>query len=180
VKGNPAVRYLFPETQGGGRNIKGFEKLLQNANGRFSGGVMPRGWYAIPTNAAPFDIYGNVPGSAINRILSQLQASRDPGTRETAGTAKRRGSMHYKGKSRPSRYFVVMPDVARTKHLAPGIWERVAFGFGSSIRPIFIYTRRRPSYRKRFDFNRISTTTASAQIGLQFKRGMALAMATAR
>lgn len=180
VKGNPAVRYLFPETQGGTRNVKGFERLLQRANGRFSGGVMPSGWYAVPTRFAPLDMYGNVPGAAINRILSQLQASRDPGTRETAAAKRKRNSIRSRARSRPARYFAVMPGSGINSHLAPGIWERVTFGFGSAIRPILLYVRRAPRYRKRLDFTRIVVTTVDAQIGFQFRRGFALASRTAR
>lgn len=180
TKGNPAVRWLLAEIKGGPRSRKGFENLLQHANGRVPGGVMPVGWYAAPTRYAPKDAYGNVPGSAINRILSQMQASRDPGTRETAKARKSRNSIRSRAKSRPARYFASMPGSARTAHLAPGLYERIGFGFGSSIRPIFLYTQTAPRYRQRLRFYDIVNRTVVAQLGLQFKRGVALAKRTAR
>jgi len=175
AKGNAAVKWLIAEIKGGPRRPKGFELLLQRA------GVMPAGWYAVPTKYAPLDQYGNVPGSRINAILSQLQASRDPGTRESAEQKGKRNSVKYRGRSRPARYFVSYPGGnAKTQHLAPGIWERIGFGFGSAVRPVFIYTQKRPSYRKRLDFDRIVRSTVQAQLGLQFKRGFLLASRTAR
>src|SRR6185295_5301988 len=132
-KGNPAVRYLFPEITGGTRNLKGFEKLLQRA------GVMPSGWYAIPTSAAPFDAYGNVPGSVVMRILSQLQAARDSLTNESASLKAKRNRT-----KRNARYFAVNPATERGK-LKPGIYERLGSAWGSGIRPIFLYTQKPPN-----------------------------------
>jgi hypothetical protein len=174
VKGNPAVRWLVAQVRGGARTSKGFELLLQRA------GVMPRGWFAVPTKYAPLDQYGNVPASQINKILSQLQASRDPGTRESQALKVRRNSIGNRSKKRLARYFAVLPGSARNARLSPGIWERVQFGFGSSVRPIFIYSSRAPKYGRRLNFDHIVRDTAKIQFSLQFKRGMALAFSTAK
>jgi hypothetical protein len=174
VKGNPAVRWLIAQITGGSRATKGFERLLQRA------GVMPYGWYAVPTKYAPYDQYGNVPASVITKLLSQLQASRDPGTRETAKAKRSRNSMRSRVKRRLSRYFVVFPGSGQNSHLTPGIWERVAFGFGSSIRPVFVYTSNAPTYKRRLMFDRIVLDTANRQLPIQFDEGMRIAMSTAR
>lgn len=172
--GNPAVRWLMPQIEGGPRSAKGFERLLQRA------GVLPSGWFAVPTSYVQKDAYGNVPASVIRKILSQLQASRDPLTRESAVQKRKRNSRALRAKSRPSRYFVAYPGQARTAQMAPGIYERVAFGFGSAIRPVFVYVSGAPRYRRRLKFYDIVDRTVRAQLGLQFKRGMLLASRTAR
>jgi hypothetical protein len=173
---NKPVQWLIAEITGGARKLKGMEVLLQ------AKGQMPKGWYAVPTSFAPLDQYGNVSGGQINKILSQLQARNEYNLdkNETAKAKKARNSLKFRGKSRPSRYFAVVPGNRRTAHMQPGIWERVSFGFGSSVRPIFLYVQKAPRYRKRLDFERIVRTTADMQMPTQFKRGIALAMRTAR
>lgn len=171
-KGNPAVRWLIAQVRGGARNRKGFEKLMQRA------GVMPGGWYAVPTSNAPLDRYGNVPGSIINRILSQVQASRDVLTRETA--ASRARNTRRAIKRREGRYFAAVPGNPRTKHLKPGIYERVTFGFGNAIRPVFLFQSTPPSYSKRLPFEDIVQRAVARELVSQFKRGFELARATQR
>jgi hypothetical protein len=176
----PQVKYLYPETEGGPRNVKAFELSMQLSNGRLSGGVMPHGWYAVPTSYAPLDKYGNVSRGTILKILSQLQATLDPMVRERAATKKRRDSMRSRVRKRGGRYFVAMPGAVRTAHLKPGIYERITTGFGSAIKPIFLYVQRAPRYRKRLDFYRIVNDTINAQIAFQFKRGFLQARRTAK
>jgi len=177
-KGNPAVRYLFTGITGGTRNLKGFEKLLQRA------GVMPGGWYAVPTSAAPLDSYGNVPGSVIMKILSQLQAARDSLTNESAALKARRNRNRTTG-----RYFAVMPNTERGK-LKPGIYERLNFrasagkgavGTGSgSIRPIFIYSQKAPNYSARYDFYGMARRLAAERYPIEAESAIKRALETAR
>jgi len=171
-KGNPAVRWLIAQIEGGPRNLKGFEKLMQRA------GVMPNGWFAIPTKNAPLDRYGNVPGSVINRILAQVQASRDILTRETPRS--RAKNVRRAIRKREGRYFVAQPGNPRTKHLKPGIWERVSFGFGDSIRPVFLFSSTAPTYTKRLPFEQIVQRAVARELRTQFERGFQLAQSTMR
>lgn len=173
-KGNPAVRWLIAQVRGGPRDHKGFERLMQRA------GVMPNGWYAVPTKWAPLDRYGNVPGGVITRILSQLQASRDPLTYENRATAKKRSSMRSKVKKRGGRYFAVVPGSTRAAHLSPGIWERITTGFGSAIRPVFVFSATAPTYTKRLPFYETIQNTVRQRLKLNFARGFNLAQSTAR
>lgn len=167
-KGNPAVRFLFPEISGGPRNLKGFEKLLQRS------GVMPTGWYAIPTSFAKLDQYGNVPASLINQILSQLQSARDSQANESAQKRFKRNQT-----KRTGRYFAVMPDTERGR-LKPGIYERLTGGFGSAVRPIFVYTRKTPTYSARYDFYGMARTVATERFPIEAQLAMEKAIATAR
>lgn len=168
-KGVPADRYLIHQIRGTSRQLKGFERLLQRS------GVMPDGWFAVPTNAAPLDQYGNVPGGIITRILSQLQASRDSLANETPASKTR--TMRRKGR-RPSRYFVAYPGRAKTRHLTPGIYERIGFGFGDSIRPIFIYTAQAPKYRRVLRFDETVQAAVRDDLPRMFEQGFRIAQAT--
>jgi hypothetical protein len=167
-KGNPAVRYLFPEITGGTRTLKGFEKLLQRA------GVMPAGWYAIPTSAALLDAYGNVSGGVVTRILSQLQAARDSLTNESAVLKAKRNRT-----KRNARYFAVNPATERGK-LKPGIYERLGSVWGSGIRPIFLYTQKQPSYAARYDFYGMAKRLAAERYPIEAEAAIKQALATAR
>ena len=170
AKGIPAVRYLIHHVEGGQRQHKGFEQqLIRN-------GLMPANMYAIPTKSAPLDRFGNVPRGIINRILSQLQAQRDTTANESAESKRR-----YQGRKRQrnERYFTVYPGRARTAHLTPGIWERVQFGFGNSIRPVFIFTDSAPRYSKRFKFYETIDRSVQQNIRAKFEEGFRVADRTA-
>lgn len=165
-KGNAASKWLLPGVVGGQRNAKGFERLMQR------NGVMPNGWYAMPTKYIARDAYGNVPGGVIVKILSQLQASRDPGTNEKLATKKKRNR-----KQRSGRYFDIQPG---RSHLPPGIYERLSTGFGSGARPVFIFTTKRPTYKQRFKFYERGQAIARVEFPQQFEMAARAAMATAR
>ena len=169
-KGIPAVRYLIHHVKGTQRQHKGFEQqLIRN-------GLMPANMYAIPTKSAPLDRFGNVPRGIINRILSQLQAQRDTTANESAESKRRYMARKRK---RNERYFVAYPGRARTAHLTPGIWERVQFGFGNSIRPVFIFTDSAPKYSKRFRFYETIERSIALNIRAKFEEGMRIADRTA-
>ena len=170
-KGVPAVRYLIHHITGGSRGHKGFENLLMKQ------GLMLPGQYAVPTRAAKLDAYGNVPRGTLNAILSQLQASRDVLSRETPAS---RARAQARRKRRVVRYFVAQAGRAKTKHLAPGIYERVGFGFGQAIRPIFVFTDTPPKYRKRFPFYETINKTIERELVPSFEAGFKIAEATAR
>jgi hypothetical protein len=140
---------------------------------------MPRGWYAVPGRDINLDQYGNVPSGLINRVLSQLQAhSVYQIDRNESAASKAR---QYRSRTkRLQRYFVVLPGDLKNSRLVPGIWERTSLGFGSAIRPLFIYVRGPLKYRKRLHFNEIVAKTVDAQIGFQFKRGVLEAQRTAK
>jgi hypothetical protein len=166
ARGTPD-QYLRAQTKGGQRRPKAFEKLLINR------GLMPPGMYAIPTSAAPKDQYGNVSAGYFNRIMSQLRIATDPLSNATAASRKRK-------KTRTSGYFVAYPGRLQTKHLAAGIYERIGTGFGSAIRPIFIYTDSAPTYRRRLDFDGIVRKAVETHLAYNFEQAFRLAERTAR
>ena len=170
-KGVPADRYITVQVEGGARRRKGFEELLIRS------GVMPPNSYAVPTRAAKVDQYGNVPRGTLNAILSQLQASRDVLSRETPTSRARNQKRRNR---RFSRYFTAYPGRARTKHLPPGIYERVGFGFGSAIRPVFLFVDRPPMYKPRLPFYRVIDDTLRLRLVPNFEAAFALAERTMR
>ena len=199
-------KYLAAEVTGGARRPTAFEKLL------IYNGLMPPGYYAVPTNFAPRDPFGNVPPGFYTRIRSQLEIgdefqrkSRTPKSQRRKGTPKNRVKDSsplvqaqqreararrqkaarlkaiLKPKSRPGYpIFNVYPGREKNKHLAPGIYERLNSGFGKTLRPLFIYVDRAPSYKPRLHFNKIVQGTVATQLAKNFERGFRLASATAK
>ncbi len=137
--GRAPTKYLLPQVAGGNRQHKAFELALIRA------GVMRPDEFAIPAIGQQRDGYGNLPGTLIVRILSQLKAFSEVGylANRTARSAKRNA------KRVTMRYFV--PSGARQERgigrLPRGIYERK----GNSIRGVLMFVAR-PRYRKRYDF----------------------------
>lgn len=135
-KGTPAGRYLAPQVYGGGRNLKKFEKLLQDS------GILPRGLFAVPAEpggpsnqGAPLDRYGNIPGAYLNSVLSYLRSNRDA-YQNRSYTNKRRGA------SRSQQWFAITDS--RSK-LPTGIYERQSGQFHMVIKFV-----RAPQYKVRY------------------------------
>lgn len=129
-KGIPAAQFLAAEIEGGPRKHKRFERAL------IAKGLMPSTSYAVPGRMAPLDSYGNVPGSFIVRMLSDLQAFGETGYR-----ANRKGAR--KGIKRTNYFFVPPPGSS----LKAGVWWHTPKVIG----PVFVFVRT-PNYRRRLDF----------------------------
>ncbi len=142
--GNTGGKYLRAPVLGGERQAKGFERLLQ------ARGLMPANTRAVPTDAAPRDAFGNVPGPYIVRILSYLRALNDPLQN------RRYGVVGKKVKKKDKQFFAVP---AQQGKLSPGIYERRYFGFVNTIRKIFGYVNG-VKYKKTFPFYDIGQAKA--------------------
>ncbi|WP_422036550.1 hypothetical protein [Reyranella sp.] len=130
-KGIPAADFLAAEIEGGTRRLKRMEKALQ------ARGLMPKGWFAVPGRQAPLDAHGNVPGSFIVRMLSDLQAFGEQGYR-----ANRRGR---RTGARKTNYFFVP---RKGSHLKPGIYWHMP---NRMLGCVFAFVSK-ASYQKRYDF----------------------------
>lgn len=150
VRGAPASKYLAPQIFGGQRGQKRFERALQWA------GILPQGMVAIPGRGAPLDAYGNLKGSEITRMLSQLKASPDPMQNETARSRKRKGG------KRGLQYFLF-----RKGGRPAGIARRRG---SSRAYDVIVFFGRPPNYTRRYDFFGVADRTARANWPRQVRK----------
>lgn len=159
-----AQSYLGTQVIGGQRRIKAFEAALQRR------GLMPPSWMAVPGAGADLDAYGNMSAGQIRQVLSWFDAAeRWSGSTQNmgeAGRAKRRKGTRTK---RGFEYFIVLPgrDNHGRHRLHPGIYKRVAFVFGKSIKPVLLYVSR-TTYQPRFDFEQEAISTFEREMPVQF------------
>jgi hypothetical protein len=136
----PAWRYLGPQVAGGARVHKSHEKRL------IAAGHMKPEEFAVPGKGVKLDSFGNIPGSMIERILSQVQAA------ETFSgvTANATGKSLKRKKKNVGRYFVLRPDGAGRgrRAVAPGIYWRQGL---HDMVPVIMFVKA-PKYQKRFPF----------------------------
>ena len=130
-KGIPASSFLAAEIEGGARRQKRMELALQ------AKGLMPKGWFAVPGKQAPLDAHGNVPGSFIVRMLSDLQAFGEQGYR-----LNRRGAR--RGRKKTNYFFVPL----KGSHLKPGVYWHMP---NRMLGCVFAFVSK-ASYQKRYDF----------------------------
>ena len=148
----PAQRYLGPEVEGGGRVHKSHERAM------ISAGIMRQGEYAVPGQGVRLDAHGNVPGATFVRILSQLQASRDP--QQNMTTRSRRRAVKRAG----GRYLLIR----NTPNAPDGIYFRAGAG---DIVPVLLFVRP-PSYSKRFPFFETAQHVVGRRLGVHFAEAM--------
>ncbi|MFC5548182.1 hypothetical protein [Massilia aerilata] len=166
-KGTPADRFLLPQIYGGGRGLKGIERLLQ------ANGLMPSGWFVVPGAGAQLDGNGNVKRSQIVQILSQLKVQRGAGHESRAtGSARSNRTIARQGVT----YFA-LPKVRRG--LQPGIYLKRAFAHGSALKPVFIFVRS-VQYRPRLKFFEVGQATVNAQFPRHFDAEWTKAVQSAR
>jgi hypothetical protein len=145
TKGTPPSKYLRPQVFGGVRARKGSEKALRART------TFPSFW--VPGKEAPLDQYGNVPGSLIGKILSQLGATRVSDQRESA--VKRGRRLKRERKHGGQGNYFTLPR--RRGKLLPGVvYERITSrgiesGRDSQVRAVLFGVPRPPRYSKRFD-----------------------------
>lgn len=163
--------YLATQIHGGDRHLKAFERALQ----RF--GVMPSGWYAVPGAGAVLDSFGNMSVGQIKQVMSWFDAAESvAGSTQNMGEKgrdkKRKGTKSKRG----FEYFVASPGFrqgrgswknGRAQTLTPGIYQRVFFGFGSSIKPILIFVRS-TTYAPRYRFYEVARQTSDRVMPIEF------------
>lgn len=160
-----------PHIGGGRRESKMMELRLQRA------GLMPAGWSVVPGEGAKLDAYGNISRGQISLLLNVL------GTYTEAGYNKANAATRAKlAKGTRKRYGVVYwvnpVGGPRGRHLQPGVYQRVATPFGSSLKPILIFVRS-ASYRQRLDFDGIVRRTVADRLPDEFDAAFERAVNTA-
>lgn len=158
-KGVPAEKSLRAQIEGGPRALKGFERLIG----------LPSNRVAVPGKWAPLDAYGNIPGSFIVQVLSDLRLFGEVGF--TANRVSRREAKRRPGfKPRASRFFIIRPG-AEDRQLPPGIY-RVAREMGSAPLLVIAFVRA-ANYRARFAPGRIVSESVSSNIAALWEQGLA-------
>lgn len=127
ANGQPPSQYLKPLAYGGGREHKKVEQAL------IAQGSMPAGMYALPTDNAKRDAYGNVTRGQLVQILVQLAGGtvRQGYRRVISASATRRAQAAL----RAGREYVAV--LQTTGKLSPGIYARD----GEKLRMVFSYER---------------------------------------
>lgn len=160
-KGVPAVKSLWSEIMGGPRALKGYERLLN------SKGILPDGYYIVPGKSAKLDQYGNIPGSVIVSILSELQAFG-----ETGYVMNKRLKNEAKGKESKLRgYFVIN----KPGQLPMGIYQRK-----NGIIYLLMYFVQSQNYQKRYNFFDVGINAAKLIYPKQYDEALSNALRTAK
>lgn len=186
-KGNPSANFMQPQAEGGRRKLKRFESALQRI------GILPKGMYVAPGEACQLDAYGNIPASFIVQILSYFRAFGEQGYRANI-TDKRRASMAKGSKRKGTRGYVYFVSLGKgevdiptesggmrtiKQHLPAGIYKRVGFAWGSSIKPIMMFVKE-PAYQKRFPFYETAQKVIDKKLDNNFNEAMDAAIKTAK
>lgn len=157
--GKSAVDWLLPEIEGGHRT-HGIEVFLKPI------GLPPNGLFAVPGSAAPMS-GGKININQLKKIVGILQSQ----PQGAAGFV----SIKRKGRGRSSRkaqYFYL-------DHAAFGLPAGIFGVKGREVLPIIIFVKQ-PSYRAKYDFYGVATTTAERVFPQLFKTALADALASAR
>ena len=173
-QGTPAGRYLAPQILGGTRVQKAHERALARA------GVVPPGYYLVPTWSADFDAYGNMSTGQIIKILSALRANRDVGVTSNLNAAGKS-----RGKRRTESYFAIVPGRPQGRGgasggLPPAIYKATGTGKNRKAIPVALLVKESPKYRQRFDFYGLARRSYEANMPRLMGEAIAFAMRTAR
>lgn len=182
-RGVPAEKILRTQIQGGDRHQKRFEVVLRRAH------IMYADEVAVPTPHAPRDRYGNVPGSYITRLLSYLRAFSEQGytanitdkrrARLKAGTARSRGVEFFVSRGPGTWYGAGAWQQGRYQNLHRGIWMKTHSGFGTAIKPIFLFVDA-ANYERRFKFYDVASRTIDKTLAPEFDKALDQAWRTVR
>lgn len=169
AKATPASKFLAAQLKGGSRAPKRFERALQSI------GALPPGYRVVPGTGAKMDGYGNMSSGQIVQILAFFRAFPEAGYKANMTAATKARLARGTKKKLGFAYFVGRPG----DRLPLGIYQRVAFGQGSAIRPVMIFVRS-AVYQAIFDFEYVAERTIAAEFGGEFARAYIEAQATAR
>lgn len=173
-KGVPAGRYLRSQILGGPRHQTSTEKRLASI-----AGVIPPGYYLVPTKHADKDAFGNMSPGQIAKIRSFFNANPDVGV--TSNANGKRG----KGVRRNESYFAIVPGRPQGRGgngggLPPGIYKVVQSAFGRAVLPVAALVGQAPTYSAKFDFDGIAAKAIEDRLAVHMREALDWAMATRR
>lgn len=152
AKGTPAGKYLLPETLGGARSMKRFERALGFKTGEAE--------FTVPGHGAKLDSYGNITQGQINKILAALGAE---GGGPTRGKTKR-GETYFIAHSKRDGSLLGVYRVVSTGH----------------VEPVLVFTKTQPTYKVRFKFASVVMGSVKRNSRRVFDEELGKAIATAR
>lgn len=164
-KGIAPAKYLLAQVEGGQRRAKRMERALQ------AKGLLPAGWYAVPSRDLALDANGNVKGGLVTRILSQLGAFGEVGYTANRVTKKQARSSPGRKFKKSSSFFSVAPGGKGQ----PGIYQITPAG----LRVVFIYVRS-ARYVQRFKLDDLAERHAIKRFPGEYEKAMNKALETAR
>ncbi len=156
-KAVPASKFMLPQVQGGRRDLKSTEKMLQMKN------YLPSGRFTVPGSAAKLDSYGNMSRGQLVQLISALQAFPERGYNANRNVIKARAKLK-KGVKLPE-FFVGQPGGGR---LPLGVYQRM---HDNTIRPILIFVKS-PNYKILIPFAAIANNVYTADFQEEFNRAM--------
>jgi len=156
MKGNAPEKYLKYQIEGGERALKGFEKLLARV------GVLPKGYFAIPSKRAKRNAYGNMMPGRLNYALSFFGAQR---MRET-------NVQHHKKRRTKFQFIVRKPR----NGMSGGIWRLDDNG---NAYPYLIFVKS-VKYKPRYDFDAVSEQTFNKHWRREAAKALRFALKTAK
>jgi hypothetical protein len=165
-KGTPAWKYLQPQMEGGPRRMKRLERRLSALSG---------GQFIVPGRGAKLDQYGNISRGQIQQVLSRLGAQNDPQQNMTDKTQRRLAKKGLIAKGARSDYFIAKSKTGNKRPL--GVYQLVAPG---QVEPILVFTPKAPTYRKRFDPDKVVLVGLNKYGASALQRAIAHELATAK
>lgn len=165
-------QWAVTQIHGGQRDLKPMELRLQRA------GILPKGWFVVPGDAAPLDAYGNMSRGEISRILNVLNTFQEGGyNKANAKTRERLKRGNAKRNVYGFEYWVNPTGRDRRMHLLPGIYKRVYTGFGTSLKPMMIFVPAM-KYRQRLDFFGIVNASVARNFPAEYDKALRSLRAT--
>lgn len=161
AKGTPPTDYLQHHAKGGARRRKRSERAMERI------GILGSNEVWAPARAMRLDRYGNVPGSRMVQILSQLKAFSEVGYLANV-TARSKAR-----KPNRKQYFSPRPG----SNLPRGVYERYGRG-RRKVRPVLMFVKM-PAYRRRLDLEGIVRKHVGRNIERSFSRALGYEMGRA-
>ncbi len=159
-----------PHVEGGNRSTKPMERRLQRR------GFLPADWQVVPGAGAKLDAYGNMSRGQITQLLNVLGTYTESGYNKANAATRARLARGNK-KSYGFVYWINPVGQGRVARLQPGVYQRVNTPFGSSLKPVLIFTRK-GVYKKRLEFYQTVQRVVDEQFDPVFTDSFNHALAT--
>ena len=165
---------IEPHVFSGKRSYKAMEVRLMRV------GILPRGYNAVPGEAAKLDAFGNMNKGQITQVLNVLGTYTEAGyNKANEKTIKRLAKGSVKKNIAGFVYWVNPVGPSKAKHLQPGVYQRVKSPLGTVLKPVLIFVKQ-AQYRKRLDFFGIGKRVVNREFAGEFNSAFDAALKTAR